>query len=96
MPHISFVGESADASIETVDRPYGAVQLAVSNHGHVMEVSRIVLPETCALIVNLTADSAVEGLKKGHVKWLQFTRNLQLSFASTLRLAEQIIVYYLP
>ena len=65
MQLIVFVGFSVDISF-TVDIPSGAVQLAVSDHGHVMDViTNIVLPETCALIVNLTADSAVERLKEG-------------------------------
>ena len=61
-----------------VDVSSEAVQLAVSDHGRVkgtilMTILVVsVLPETCTLIVYLTAGSAVEGLKKGHVK-LEFT-----------------------
>ena len=75
MQLIVFVGASVDPSF-IADIPSGAVQLELSNHGRIkvrIRITIIVLPETCALIVYLTAGSAVEGLKKGHVKWFEFT-----------------------
>ena len=86
MQRIVFVGASVDVS-RTVDRSSGAILLAVSDHCHVIGARTIVLPETCALKVNLTADSAVERLKEGQVKWLERTPSPQFICASTLGLA---------